>query len=100
MARDHEFSQPTKQQALVRQRNQCASCGERIEHLNQTGRESHKFGEGAHAHHVKHIQQGGQSELANCVIVCESCHYALHEGGNYRSKAIRGTVNDFPHYRG
>jgi len=66
MDRDHEFSHPTKQQALVRQRNRCASCGNVIKYLGLTGRESHRFGEGAHAHHVLHIQQGGQSDLANC----------------------------------
>ncbi len=100
MGRMQEFAPVTKQQALLRQKNQCASCGEKISHLGQIGRKSHKYGEGAHAHHVRHVQQGGTNAVFNCVILCEACHYSVHEGGHYRNKAIRANSSDYPHYDG
>ena len=100
MSRDEEFTQAIKQQALVRQKHRCASCGAKISHLGQVGRKSHKYGEGARAHHVRHIQQGGTNALFNCVILCESCHYSVHEGGHYRSQVVRANPSDYPHYNG
>lgn len=100
MGRTQEFAPGTKLQALMRQKNRCASCGEKISHLGQTGRKSHKYGEGAHAHHVRHVQQGGTNAVFNCVILCESCHYSIHEGGNYKSKAVRANPSDYPNYNG
>ena len=95
-----QFTQATKREALVRQKNRCAGCGEQIGELGQLGRKNHKYGEAAHAHHVTHVQQGGTNALFNCVILCESCHYTAHEGGYYRSQAIRADESDYPHYRG
>lgn len=97
-----EFTTKTKQQALLRQKNRCASCGEPISSINQIGKVSHKYGEGAHAHHMKHCQHGGTNALSNCVILCEACHYSVHDGGNYRNSAkyLIGTRSDFAHFNG
>ena len=97
-----EFTDSTKMQALLRQKHKCASCGEKISSLKEIGKKSHKYGEGAHGHHMKHDQQGGTNHLSNCVILCESCHYTVHEGGHYRNKSsnLIGKESDFPHYRG
>jgi 5-methylcytosine-specific restriction endonuclease McrA len=100
MTRVHEFSLATKRKALERQKHRCASCGETITTLENHGRTAHRFGEAARAHHVLHIQQGGTNEVANCVILCESCHYSVHEGGFYRSKAVIADKSDYPHYDG
>ena len=97
-----EFSESTKKQALLRQEKKCASCGEEIINLGQIGKQSHKYGEGAHGHHMKHDQQGGTNMLSNCVILCESCHYSVHEGGHYRNKSkyLIGKASDFPYFNG
>ena len=97
-----EFTTSTKQQALLRQKNKCGSCGEKITSLNQIGKKSHKYGEGAHGHHMKHDQQGGTNLLNNCVILCESCHYTVHNGGNYKNKSeyLIAKASDFSHFNG
>jgi 5-methylcytosine-specific restriction endonuclease McrA len=100
MNREGEFPTGTKQQALLRQKNRCASCGARIFRLGNAAASSHKFGEGAQAHHVKHIKFGGTASLDNCVILCQSCHYSAHEGGNYRFGTVIGTRSDFPFFNG
>ena len=100
MRREQNFSRVTKREALERQKHRCASCGETIHELESSGRESHKYGEAARAHHLIHVQQGGTNEIFNCVILCESCHYSIHEGGNYRSKDVRADKSDYPHYDG
>jgi 5-methylcytosine-specific restriction endonuclease McrA len=82
-----EFPESVKQNALTRQNNKCGSCGEDIESLRQIGQISHKYGEGARAHHMRHCQMGGTNEESNCVILCEACHYSVHNGGDYRNKA-------------
>jgi hypothetical protein len=86
--------------ALARQLFRCASCGTRITAPGNAGRGDHRFGEGAQAHHVRHVQFGGSAELDNCVIICQACHYAVHEGGNYRFGTVVGTAADYPHFRG
>lgn len=90
----------TKRLALERQRKGCACCGEGISRLEGEGRIDHKYGEAARAHHVVHLQQGGSNDLANCVILCESCHYSAHEGGNFRSKDVLASESDYLHYNG
>ena len=82
MSRPNEFSMVTQQQALLRQRHRCASCGTSISRVGEAGRNEHRFGEGAQAHHVQHVKFGGLACLDNCVILCQSCHYSAHEGGN------------------
>lgn len=95
-----EFTVSTQQQALARQHYKCASCGTNISGLGQTGQSSHLFGEGAQAHHVWHLKSGGPASLDNCVILCQSCHYSAHEGGNYRYGTVEGRLEGFPHYNG
>jgi len=100
MKREHEFSIATKQLALVRQKFRCASCGERIVGLDIESRQQHKFGESAHAHHILHIKFGGTNSVENCAILCSSCHYSAHEGGNYRRGTVVACPEDFPHLNG
>lgn len=65
----------------------------------QRGVEEHEYGEGAQAHHRKHIKLGGLPTLDNCVILCQSCHYSAHEG-NYRLGKVVGRKIDFPYFQG
>ena len=112
MNRPGEFSHVTKVQALQRQKSRCACCGTPLYGLGNSGRASHAFGEGAQAHHVEHLKFGGTDSVDNCVILCQSCHYSAHEGGNYRWGDVVGSRNslgrwsrsaerrDFPHFHG
>src|SRR6478752_4808266 len=59
MKRPEEFPRAIQELALGRQKNLCASCGTPIARLGNTGRADHKFGEGAQAHHVRHVKFGG-----------------------------------------
>jgi 5-methylcytosine-specific restriction endonuclease McrA len=68
--------------------------------IGDAGRAEHRFAEGAQAHHIKHVKFGGTDHLDNCVVICWSCHYSVHEGGNYRFGTVTGTPDDFPHYNG
>ena len=95
-----EFSATTQQMALVRQKFLCALCGARISRLGEAGRSLHKFGEMAHAHHVRHAKFGGSNSLDNCTIICQACHYSAHEGGNYRYGTVIGRPKDFPYFNG
>ena len=97
-----EFTKYTKQGGLSRQRFKCGSCGERITTLQQIGKQSHRFGEGAHAHHMKPCQHGGTNMLSNCVILCESCHYSVHAGGNYKNRAfyLISSATDYKYFNG
>lgn len=98
--RMRRFSHAAQKQALERQHNMCACCGEPIAALGEKGREAHRFGEAAHAHHVVHVKHGGTNAAENCVILCDSCHYCVHEGGNYRFGTMDGSAADYPHYSG
>ena len=100
MARPNEFSLATQRGALARQTFRCGSCGTRISALGTAGRGDHKYGEGAQAHHLRHIKFGGSDAVTNCVILCQSCHYSAHEGGNYRFGTVVGRESDYPHFRG
>ncbi|HSB13597.1 MAG TPA: HNH endonuclease signature motif containing protein [Bryobacteraceae bacterium] len=100
MARPNEFSLATQQLALARQKFRCASCGTHISGLGQAGRADHRYGEGAQAHHVRHVKLGGRDSLDNCVILCQACHYSAHEGGNYRFGTVTGRETDYPYFRG
>lgn len=100
MSRRAEFGARVKEAALQRQKHCCASCGEQISTTKSGGASTHKYGEPAHAHHIVHAQQGGSNQPENCVILCWSCHYCAHEGGNFKSKDVMATKADFPHYDG
>jgi 5-methylcytosine-specific restriction endonuclease McrA len=96
-----EFTDRTIKAALRRQDSRCASCGTRVYKL---GKEPgpHAFGEWVEAHHVRHANAGGDSSVENCVVICQSCHYSAHGGGDYRdnSEMMQGTRDDFPCYDG
>jgi hypothetical protein len=100
MARRNDFTRAVQRAALGRQLNRCASCGTWIAALGERGRAQHRFGEGAHAHHLRHAKLGGSRLVANCVILCSACHYCVHEGGNYRGGTVVGTAEDYPHFVG
>ena len=97
-ARAQEFSRATQEAALRRQGHLCASCGTAIAVLGTRGKTNHRFGEGPQAHHIKPIKAGGTNGMINCVVICDSCHYSVHEGGNYRFGEVIGTPEDFPYY--
>lgn len=99
MQRPNEFSTGTKESALARQGHQCASCGTPITRLGEAGRPDHRYGEIGQAHHVVHVSLGGTDSERNCVILCQSCHYSAHEGGDYAHGMVVGHEGDFPHYR-
>lgn len=92
----YEFPQGVRIEALIRQRFRCAACGEDVLWLGQAAAESHCYGEGAQAHHMR---MGEAPTLDNCVILCESCHYLAHFGGRYREKLV-STSFEYPHFYG
>lgn len=100
MPRPNEFSRRTQELALARQGGRCASCGTEIFALGTAGQSEHKYGEGAQAHHLRHVKFDGSNSVDNCVILCQSCHYSAHEGGNYRFGTVIGREGDYPHFRG
>lgn len=91
------FSISIQQAALRRQRHRCGSSGTRISQLGNAGRSDQEYGEGARAHHIVHAKFVGPNTLNNCVILCESCHYSAHEGGNYRYGRVCGAPCGFSH---
>lgn len=99
MPRPNKFSRSTQELALARQRNMCASCGTHIFALGDAGQAEHRYGEGSQAHHIRHVKFGGSDSVDNCVILCNSCHYSVHEGGNYRFGTAVGRESDYPHFR-
>lgn len=99
MTRLNEFPRSTQQLALARQAFRCGSCGTRILQIGNEGRAAHAFGEGANAHHMRPIKSGGTSSVDNCVILCTSCHYTVHEGGNYRFGKVMSNERDYPYFR-
>ena len=99
-SRPQEFSRKTQKLALLRQQHLCASCATPIAEIGERGRNQHRFGEGAQAHHLKHVKLGGTNHVDNCVVICWSCHYSVHEGGSYRLGTVVGKPEDFQHYFG
>jgi Fe-S oxidoreductase len=101
MKRD-EFTLNTKEQALDRQRNRCGSCGAAVSYLTPIEDAKNKYLEFARAHHMRHCQQGGTSDLSNCVILCQACHYSVHQGGNYRNQSsyLISVPTDYLYFNG
>ena len=102
MGRDSEseFTAQIKMQAWSRQDFLGGSCGELIVPFGGKKLVSVAWGESAHAHHRKPVKIGGGGNVENCVILCESCHYSAHEGGNYKHGTVWGRIKDFPYFYG
>ena len=45
---------------------------------------------GRQVHHVEHWADGGETSMRNAAVVCNRCHYLLHEGGF----TVQGTAPD------
>ena len=79
MARPFEFDDADRDEARLRQFCLCAHCGESLDDLVE------------HGHHVVPNQSGrpGQETdnwigtAENCVILCDTCHYRVHENGRF-----------------
>lgn len=84
MSRPFNFSWHTQQEARQRQAGACACCGESLDDVIE------------HAHHVIPNQSGkadeprhrGLRSADNCVVLCEDCHWRVHEDGRYRTGAV------------
>jgi hypothetical protein len=84
MGRDFDFSETVKREAFFRQWNLCAHCGRNLINIVD------------HAHHVLPNQVGNPKNsnddwirsVDNCVILCDTCHYRVHENGHYRTGAV------------
>ena len=98
--RKNLFSRKTKEEALARQRDRCASCGEQLFIFDDAEEEDETLGKAAHAHHMRHRKSNGANGVENCVILCKPCHYSVHEGGNYRFGTVESDENDYPYFRG
>jgi hypothetical protein len=83
-----EFTATTIRQALARQKSYCASCGTRILASGTRAATLHKYGERAEAHHVIPVSVGGTARVDNCVILCRTCHYSVHQGGRWADNSI------------
>ena len=111
---DHQrFPGPIQNQALVRQKFRCASCGEVIAQIGEAARVGHRFGERAEGHHVIPHKMHGPITVENCVVLCGACHYSAHQGGRWRDISIyddiavpptKADIENiaalYPHYRG
>jgi len=83
MARTYDFSDTVKNEAFTRQWNRCAHCGESLIDMEDN------------AHHVVADQAGSISNphddflrtADNCVYLCLTSHYAVHDSGHYQSGA-------------
>lgn len=83
MSRPFEFTQSVKDRARLRQNGLCAKCGELMDDLEEN------------AHHVIPNQSGDPKKSQhiwlkgeeNCVVLCRTCHNAVHAHGRFRSGA-------------
>ena len=99
-SRPEEFPNRIKLQALSRQDFLCGGCGCLIVPFGGRTLVSVAWGETAHAHHRRPIRSGGRGTLHNCVILCESCHYSAHEGGDYARGTVVGRPEDYLYFYG
>lgn len=97
---EDEFTWHVKLQALCRQDFLCASCASLIVPFSDRKLRSVAWGESAHAHHRRPMGDHGRGTVGNCVVICESCHYSAHFGGDYKNRKDWGRVGDFPYFHG
>jgi hypothetical protein len=84
MARPYDFEQSTLKEARLRQYGRCAYCKKSLKAVLEDG------------HHVVPNQSGDSKTPAhdwlrtalNCVILCDICHYRVHDGGRYKNGAV------------
>jgi 5-methylcytosine-specific restriction endonuclease McrA len=106
------FSKEMQLAALERQHGKCASCGTLIATPGKAGAAQHEFGESAEGHHMIPQKLKGPTTVENCVVVCKSCHYSVHRGGDWKytdqyksieyrpmSDKISAIARLYPHYR-
>ena len=78
------FTDKTRKAAFARQQMVCACCGDYLGNLYDN------------AHHVVPNQVGRANdaghawlrEVDNCVILCDSCHFRVHQDGKYENGAV------------
>lgn len=95
MSRPFDFSDPTWFEARLRQGGVCARCGEDLTDLAEYG------------HHVVPNQSGKAGDpnhfwlrsADNCVVVCNDCHYRVHQDGRYNTGAV-APPEYYPHSHG
>ncbi|MGE4114209.1 MAG: DUF222 domain-containing protein [Candidatus Nanopelagicales bacterium] len=69
VGRDYRVVPPRLRRALEHRDGHCAFPGCRVSIRR------------CRAHHVKHWEHGGLTDLSNCVLLCERHHRSVHEGG-------------------
>jgi hypothetical protein len=69
VGRDYRVVPPRLRRALEHRDQHCAfpGCGVNVRRCR--------------AHHVQHWEKGGLTDLDNCVLLCETHHRSVHEGG-------------------
>ena len=69
VGRDYRVVPPRLRRALEHRDRHCAfpGCGVNVRRCR--------------AHHVQHWEHGGPTDIDNCVLLCETHHRAVHEGG-------------------
>ncbi|MFO0848217.1 MAG: hypothetical protein U0871_06640 [Gemmataceae bacterium] len=95
MGRPFDFGSLAPTEARQRQNGVCACCGRKLDHVLE------------HAHHVVPNQSGQAGEpqhlwlksTDNCVILCDQCHWRVHQDGHYRTGAVAPPTY-FPHSHG
>jgi hypothetical protein len=84
--RPFDFTETVANEARLRQNGKCACCGMSLDDVMEN------------AHHVIPNQSGEAKnpdhawlmKVENCVILCEDCHYRVHQDGRYQNGAIAG----------
>ncbi|MFC6237793.1 HNH endonuclease signature motif containing protein [Longivirga aurantiaca] len=69
VGRDYRVVPPRLRRALEHRDGHCAFPGCRVNVRR------------CRAHHVEHWEHGGPTDIDNCVLLCETHHRAVHEGG-------------------
>ena len=84
MARHFEFTDKVRNDAFFRQNARCAVCRYSL-------KDQEEFG-----HHVIPDQSGDPEDkqdaflrsVDNCVMLCHTCHYVVHDSGHYRVGSV------------
>jgi hypothetical protein len=93
--RPFDFKDAVIDEARLRQNGKCACCGTSLDDVWEN------------AHHVIPNQSGEPGnpkhawlmQVDNCVVLCENCHYRVHQDGRYQNGTIAGP-DYYPHSHG